>query len=306
MKASRLYTHGRFDSLRYEDAPDPRPSAGEVLVRVHAVGVTPSELAWAPTSRTQSGEPRPLPLILGHEFSGEVAGLGEGVSNLRLGDAVYGITDWFGDGACAELCVAKAAELAPTPAAIDHVQAAVVPISALTAWQGLFERGRLGAGQRVLIHGGAGAVGVFAVQLARWRGAHVIVTVSAHNAAFARGLGADEVVDYRAGRFEDAVAPVDVVFDGVGGDTLTRSWSVLKPGGRMVTIAASSEYEQDQRTRDAFFIVETKPAQLNEVGDLMNAGELGPVVDAVFPLERAREAFEHRPQRGKVAIAVRA
>lgn len=304
MKAARLHVQRRIDSLRYEDAPEPRPAAGEVLIRVHAAGVTPSEVEWLPTSTTRDGAPRPLPLILGHEFSGEIAARGADVQGVAVGDAVYGLNDWFGDGACAELCVARAGDVARKPAALDHVQACVVPISALTAWQGLFDRARLAAGQRVLIHGAAGAVGVFAVQLARWRGARVIATVSAHNAEFARGLGADETIDYRAVRFEETVAPVDVIFDGVGGDTLRRSWSVLKPGGTLVTIAASSEGEMDQRTREAFFIVEPRMTQLDEVSALMNAGQLGPVVDAVFPLARSREAFEHRPRRGKAAIAV--
>ena len=304
MKASRLHAHGSFDSLRYEDAPDPLPAAGEVLIRVHAAGATPSELQWTPTSVTTSGAPRPLPLILGHEFSGEVAALGADVSGFRVGDAVYGLNDWFGDGACAEYCRARITDIAPKPAALDHVQASVVPISALTAWQGLFDRARLGAGQRVLIHGGAGAVGVFAVQLAHWRRAHVIATVSRHNADFVRGLGADEAIDYRAVRFEDAVGEVDVVFDAVGGDALARSWAVLKRGGTLVTVAASSERQRDQRTTDAFFIVAAKRAQLEDLTGLMNAGQLGPVVDRVFPLSQARDAYEYRPQRGKAAIAV--
>ncbi|HSP97170.1 MAG TPA: NADP-dependent oxidoreductase [Candidatus Dormibacteraeota bacterium] len=304
MKASRLHVHGSVDSLRYEDAPDPHPASGEVMIRVHAAGVTPSELRWAPTAVTPSGSPRPLPLILGHEFSGEVAALGADASGFRVGDPVYGLNDWFGDGACAEYCRARVSDIARKPAALDHVQASVVPISALTAWQGLFARARLAAGQRVLIHGGAGAVGVFAVQLAHWRGAHVIATVSRHNADFVRGLGADEAIDYRAVRFEDAVGEVDVVFDAVGGETLARSWAVLTRGGTLVTIAASSESQRDQRTRDAFFIVEAKPAQLDDLTGLMNAGQLGPVVDGVFPLSRARDAYEYRPRRGKAAIAV--
>src|SRR5512143_53 len=216
MKASRLHAYDSVDSLRYEDAPDPQPTSGEVLIRVHAAGVTPSELRWRPTSVTMSGSPRPLPLILGHEFSGEVAALGADASGFRVGDPVYGLNDWFGDGACAEYCRARVGDIARKPAALDHVQASVVPISALTAWQGLFARARLAAGQRVLVHGGAGAVGVFAVQLAHWRGAHVIATVSRHNADLVRGLGADEAIDYRAVRFEDVAGEVDVVFDGVG------------------------------------------------------------------------------------------
>lgn len=304
MKAARLYAYEGFDALRYDDAPLPRPAAGEVLIRVHAAGVTPSELRWRPTTTSRDGAPRSLPLILGHELSGEIAGLGADVQGWREGDAVYGLNDWFGDGACAEYCVARATDVARKPTAVDHVQAAVVPISGLTAWQGLFDRARLAAGQRILIHGGAGAVGLFAVQLARWRRAHVVTTVSAHNAAFARGLGADEVIDYRSVRFEEAVQPVDVVFDTVGGDTLRRSWAVLKPGGVMVTVAASSENERDARTADAFFIVESSATQLDDLSGLINAGEIGPVVDGVFPLPRAQAAYEHRPRRGKAAIAV--
>jgi NADPH:quinone reductase-like Zn-dependent oxidoreductase len=304
MKAARLHAYGRSESLVYEDAPDPRPAAGEMLIRVHAAGVTPTELQWRPTSTTPSGAPRPLPLTLGHELSGEVAALGDGAHGFRVGDAVYGFNDWFADGACAEYCVARATDVARKPVALDHVQASVVPISALTAWQGLFDRARLAAGQRVLIHGGAGAVGLFAVQLAHWRRAHVVTTVSAHNAAFVRGLGADEVIDYRSVRFEDALQPVDVVFDTVGGETLQRSWAVLRPGGTLVTVAASGEGVRDPRITDAFFIVEANAAQLDDVAGLINAGQVGPVVDQVFPLASARDAFAHRPRRGKAAIAM--
>src|SRR5262249_46787826 len=182
--------------------------------------------------------------------------------------------------------------------------AAVAPISALTAWQGLIERGRLVAGQRVLIHGAAGGVGVFAVQLARWRGAHVIGTASASNVAFVRGLGADEGIDYRAQPFEPVVHDLDVVFDTVGGETLERSWGVLKPGGRLVTIANPGEGSQDPRVREAFFIVQANRAQLAEIARLIDAGQLRPVVDAVFPLAQARQAYGHKPAHGKVVLDV--
>jgi NADPH:quinone reductase-like Zn-dependent oxidoreductase len=304
MKAARLHVRGALQSLRYEDAPDPRPATGQVLIRVHAAGVTPTELQWSPTSVTRTGTPRPVPLILGHEFSGEVAALGDGVAGLRPGDAVYGLNDWFIDGASAEYCLAVAPDVARKPDSIDHVYAAVVPISGLTAWQGLFEHAHLERGQRVLIHGGAGGVGVFAVQLAHRRGAHVITTVSAHNDAFVRGLGADEVIDYRAVRFDDVVHDVDVVFDAVGGQTLQRSWAVLRPGGKLVTVAADAERPASDATRDAFFIVQANARQLTELARLIDAGELRPVVDAVFPLARARDAYEHRTQRGKAVLRV--
>jgi NADPH:quinone reductase-like Zn-dependent oxidoreductase len=304
MKAIRLHARGGPEAFAYEEAPQPRPGEGEVLVRVHAAAVTPTELVWVPTWTTPTGEPRRFPIILGHEFSGEVAAVGDGVTDVAVGNPVYGLNDWFGDGALAEYCVARAAEVAPKPRSVDHLAAAVTPISALTAWQGLIGRARLAAGDRVLVHGAAGGVGVFAVQLARWRGATVIGTASAHNAAFVRGLGADEVIDYRAVRFEDIARGIDVVFDTVGGETLDRSWGVLKPGGRLVTIAASVEGSPDPRTREAFFIVRPDRGQLNEITRLIDAAQLRPVVDRVFPLARARQAYEHKPARGKVVLSV--
>ena len=270
----------------------------------YAAAVTPTELVWVPTWTTPTGEPRRFPIILGHEFSGEVAAVGDGGTDVAVGNPVYGLNDWFGDGALAEYCVARAAEVAPKPRSVDHLAAAVTPISALTAWQGLLGRARLAAGDRVLVHGAAGGVGVFAVQLARWRGATVIGTASAHNAAFVHGLGADEVIDYRAVRFEDIVHGIDVVFDTVSGETLDRSWGVLKPGGRLVTIAASVEGSPDPRTREAFFIVRPDRGQLNEITRLIDAAQLRPVVDCVFPLAQARQAFEHKPTRGKVVLSV--
>jgi len=179
MKAIRLHARGGPESVRVEDAPAPRPGPGEVLVRVRAAAVTPTELLWVPTWATRDGAPRPLPVIPGHEFSGEVAALGECVTVLGVGEAVYGINDWFADGAQAEFCLARPAGVARKPASVDHAHAAVTSISALTAWQGLFERARLAAGQHALIHGGAGGVGAFAVQFARRRGARVTATASA-------------------------------------------------------------------------------------------------------------------------------
>ena len=204
MKAIRLHARGGPESLRFEDAPAPRPGPGEVLVRVRAAAVTPTELLWVPTWATRDGGPRPLPVIPGHEFSGEVAAFGEGVTAVGVGEPVYGINDWFGDGAQAEYCLARAADVARKPASVDHAHAAVTPISALTAWQGLFERARIAAGQHVLIHGAAGGVGVFAVQLARRRGARVTATAGAGNLDFVRGLGADEVI---VGRRPGAAIP---------------------------------------------------------------------------------------------------
>jgi NADPH:quinone reductase-like Zn-dependent oxidoreductase len=304
MKAIRQHAYGGSDSLRYDDAPMPSPKAGEVLVRVRAAAVTPTELLWGTSRTTQSGTPRPLPFIPGHEFSGELAALGEGVTTVSVGEAVYGMNDWYSDGAQAEYCIARVDDIARKPTSVDHTHAAVTPISALTAWQGLFEHARIDSGQHILIHGAAGGVGSFAVQFAHWRGARVTATVSPANIDFVRDLGADDVIDYRAEPFENRAQGVDAVFDTVGGDTLRRSWSVLKPGGRLVTIAASEENTQDERTREAFFIVQPRQSELNEIARLIDAGQVRPVVGAEFPLPDAVRAYQTKPIRGKVVLRV--
>src|SRR5437763_10248684 len=304
MNAICLRARDGPEAFTYEEAQQPRPGEGEVLVRVHAAGVLHTELSWVPTWTTQAGEPRPLPVIPGHEFSGEISALGAGVSDVGVGDLVYGLNDWYRDGASAEYCVARVADFAHKPSSVDHVYAAATPISALTAWQGLVERAGLAAGQRVLIHGAAGGVGTFAVQLARWRGARVIGTASAANLDFVRNLGAEEVIDYRAERFEEVDRDVDVVFDTVGGETLERSWGILKPGGTLVTVAASGERTTDERIRAAYFIVEPSRTQLAEIARLIEGGALRPVVGAVFPLAEARQAYQHKPSHGKVVLRV--
>jgi len=304
MHAVHLQARGGAEALVYEEAPLPRPGAGELLVRVRAAAITPSELSWKPTWTTRAGDARPLPIVPGHEFSGEVQAVGPGVTDLAAGDGVFGMNDWFGDGAQAQFCVASAADVAAKPRSVDHVLAAVVPISALTAYQGLIVRARLAAGERVLIHGAAGGVGLFAVQLAHRCGAHVIGTASSHNLDFVRHLGADQVIDHRAARFENSARDVDVVFDTVGGETLARSWSLLRAGGRMVTIAASAEQTGEPRVRDAFFIVEPSRAQLATLASWIDGDELQPVVGAVFPIARARDAYRHKPLRGKVVLTV--
>jgi NADPH:quinone reductase-like Zn-dependent oxidoreductase len=291
------------DLFEGEIAP-PEPGAGELLICVHAAGVTPTELLWYPTTHQKSGEARRR-AVPGHEFSGSVAGVGAGAgADFAASQEVFGMNDWYADGAAAELCRTLPSAVAPKPDRLKHVEAASVPIGALTAWQGLFDRAGLRAGERVLVHGGAGGVGVFAVQLARWRGARVTATASAANRDFVRGLGADEVIDYRAERFEDRARGVDVVFDTVGGETLERSWGVLGPGGRLVTVAASGEGATDERTRKAFFIVEPSRAQLEEVARLIDGGAVRQVVGAVFPFRETRQAYRHKPARGKVVLQV--
>lgn len=304
MKAIRLHQVGGSELLRSEDAPKPKPKDDQVLVQVCAAAITPTEFAWYPTFHTPEGGNRPFPVILGHEFSGVVEAMGPTCTGVQIGDLIYGLNDWFMDGAQAEYCLTVPANIAPKPATLDHTQAAVVPISALTAWQGLIERTQLSEGQRVLVHGAAGGVGSFAVQLARYKRAHVIATASAANTDFVKALGADEVIDYRTTPFETVVQDVDVVLDTVGGVTRHRSWEVLKKGGRLVTIAADAEGLNEPQIRDAFFIVEPNREQLIEISRLIDTGIIRPIVGDVFSMDDVRQAYEQKPVRGKNVLCV--
>ena len=275
----------------------PGPQRGEVLIRVHAVGVTGTELLWQPTTHTKSGETR-RHAIPGHEFSGAIAAVGVEADGI-VGQEVFGMNDWYAQGATAEFCCAPPSAIAPKPARLTHVEAASVPIDALTAWQGLFERAQLQAGERVLIHGGAGAVGVLAIQLARWRGAHVLTTASGQDRDFLLRLGAQQVIDYHTERFEDVARNVDVVFDAVGGSTLQRSWDVLRPGGRLVTIVSTVQSADDERTKQALFFVEPNRPQLCDIAAMLDAGQLRPVVGAVLPFAQAAAAYTREPMRDR-------
>jgi len=287
----------------------PQPEAGpdEVLIHVRAAGVIPTELLWSPTTHTKEGAAR-TGVVPGHEFSGVVSAEGANVHTFEIGDEVYGMNDWYAEGATAEFCVTLPQNIAKKPATLSHEAAATVPIAALTAWQGLFVRAKIRPGERVLVHGGAGAVGLFVVQLAHLHGASVIATVSGPDADFVKQLGADQVIDYKVTRFEDRVQDVDVVFDTVGGDTRNRSWSILESGGRMVTIAADSEYETDQRVKDAFFIVEPDQKQLVEVAKKIDEGRLKAFVKAIVPLDDASVAYsgalKSNSGHGKLVIAI--
>jgi NADPH:quinone reductase-like Zn-dependent oxidoreductase len=300
MKAMQVSNSTQGPALIAAELPRPRPGEGELLISVRAAGVTPTELRWYPTSQTKDGTPR-KGAVPAHEFSGVVAELGRNTTGFEVGQEIYGLNDWFADGAISEFCLTTPQSVAGKPATLTHEAAATVPIGALTAWQGLLERAKIQPGERVLIHGAAGAVGIFAVQLAHLHGAHVIGTASSANLELIAKLGADEVIDYRASRFEDRAQKVDVVFDGVGGETLARSWSLLKPDGRMVTIV-------DQGSKDAFFIVEPNQNQLTEVARLLDAGDLKTYVGAVVPLADASRAYSgailKERENGKVVIVI--
>ena len=289
MRALHAYAPSDPSRLVYEDAPVPVLGPGDVLVRVHASGVSPGELDWPGVWLEHDGTPRTPPIVPGHEVSGVVDTVGSATAGLAVGDEVFGYIDVRRDGADAEYVSARADELVPKPATLTHAQAAAVPLSALTAWQALFDHGELERGQRVLIHGGAGGVGSFAVQLARWRGAHVTATCSARDIDLVRELGADDVIDYRRQPFADQ----DLVFDTVGGETWQRSWAVVRLGGRLVSIAVPRppEREADHGRQAIWFVVAAVAEQLREIGRLIDAGVVRPIVSDVLPLERGFEAY---------------
>ena len=308
MKAIRIHQRGTAEQLVYEEAPSPTLTPADALVRVFASGITKDELTWDQTYQHCDGTPR-LPSIPGHELSGVVESA-PADSDLKPGDAVYALTSFCRDGCAAEFVTVRAADLAPKPRSIDHATTASVPLAALTAWQALFDHAGLSSGQRVLIHGGAGGVGSFAVQLAKWRGAQVVTTAAAKQAEFLRRLGADEVIDYSTERFEQKTRNLHVVLDTVGGDTTERSWQVLRKDGTLVSIIAPPPKETAAQfgVRGVFFIVEPNRAQLVEIAKLIDTGSLKPVVESVFPLEQAREAFAQGLRghnRGKIVLSVR-
>lgn len=285
-------------SLTCETVPVPDPGPGEVLVEVQATAVTAGELTW----------PESWPAIPCHDLSGVVAETGSGIVGWRPGDEVYGLVGFDRPGAAAEYVTAPAADLAAKPSGIGHAEAAAVPLGALTAWQALHEHARLQPGQQVLVHGGAGGVGSYAVQLASLHGARVTATASARDAEFVAGLGADDVLDYTR-RFEDHVQDADVVVDPVGGETMARSWPVLRSGGILVAIAEEPRGDHGGRddVRGMYFVVKPDGGQLRELAALVANQRLHPAVSAVFGLADLPAAF--RAQRsarapGKVIISV--
>ena len=302
MKAVRIHAFGGPEELRYEDAPRPTPKAGEVLIRIHASAVNPAD--WKVRSGL-FGKDIPLPLTLGFDFSGVIDTLGEGVTRWKVGDEVYG----YALGAYAEYIAVKESMTVAKPKSVDHIHAAAIASSSLTAWKALFETAGLKAGQKVLIHGATGGVGGFAVQLAHAKGIHVIGTASQRNQAYLKQLGADEAIDYAAVRFEDVVHDVDAVFDTQGGDTQARSWKVLKRGGILVSIAQPPSQAEAEKygVRATMVVNEMKAESLNAITELVDSGKLRAVVDTVLPLSearRAQELIQTGHTRGKIALKV--
>jgi NADPH:quinone reductase-like Zn-dependent oxidoreductase len=295
MKAIRTHEPAGISGLVFEEVPEAKPMFCEVLVKVAACGITHNELDW-PLWTCRAGHRRDS-IIPGHEVSGVVAALGFGTAGVAVGDEVYGLTDQLRDGAAAEYVAVEARNVAPKPRTVDHVHAAALPRAGLTAWQALFDHGKLAKGQTVVIHGAGGAVGSTAVQLARWAGAEVIGTGRSHSRQLVMELGADRFVALDAERIEAGQA--DLVFDTIGGEVLARSPALLKPGGTLVTIKADAQLPASRDDiRTVVFIQESSRAQLSELARLVDEGHLRPQVGAVYPLARAAEAFSAKAAGG--------
>lgn len=308
MMAWRVHEFGPPDAMQFESIAVPSPGSGEVLIKVHAAGVGPWD-GWIRSGH--SALPQPLPLTLGSDLSGVIQVIGPDVSDFEDGDQVYGVTNPRFIGAYAEYAIASAAMIARKPTAIDDLEAASVPVIAVTAWQGLFDQAQLKAGQTVLIHGAAGNVGAYAVQFAHRAGLRTIATAASGDHAFVRELGADILVDFNSQRFEDVARDVDAVFDLVGGETQQRSFQVLRRGGKL--ISAVSQPDQDLAKSHgvdaAFFLVNVSTQYLTEIASLIDRGDLRTRVGTVMPLAEAREAHlmleGFRPlSKGKIVLVV--
>src|SRR5262252_2023792 len=297
MKAIRTHKPTGISGLVLEEVPDAKPMFCAVVVKVAACGITHNELDW-PIWTCRAGHKR-TSVIPGHEVSGGVAELGFGTAGIAVGDEVFGLTDQLRDGAAAEYVAVEARNVAPKPQTVDHVHAAAVPRAGLTAWQALFDHGKLSKGQTVVIHGAGGAVGSVAVQLARWAGAEVIGTGRAHSRALVMELGADRFVALDAERLEDAAGLADLVFDTIGGEVLARSAVLLKPGGTLVSVKADASLPAGRDDiRTVVFIQESSRAQLSELARLVDEGQLRPQVGAVYPLAQAAEAYSAKAAGG--------
>jgi NADPH:quinone reductase-like Zn-dependent oxidoreductase len=291
-----------IEGLVYGEVPDAQPAISDALVQVRAASFTPTELTW-PIWTDRAGHER-TSLIPAHEGSGVVVALGYGAAGVSVGDEVFGLIDGYRDGWAAEHVAIEARSLAPKPRTVDFVEAAAIPQAGLTSWQALFDHGHLESGQTVVIHGAGGGVGSMAVQLAHWAGAHVIGTGRRGARQRVLDLGADDFVDVERDGWETTIAPVDLVYDIIGGDVLARSPAIVKPGGALVSVMSPAHTDRDD-IRTVHFVRDPSGVQLRDIARLVDEGVLRPQVSAVYPFADAREAFmtkstEHLP--GKVVL----
>lgn len=309
MKAVRFAAFGGPEVLVREEVPMPEVGPGEALIRVHAAGVNPID--WkARAGHLKESLRHRLPLIPGWDVSGVVEKVGIGMVGVTEGEEVYGMLDFSRDGAYAEYVVASAADLTGKPSSLDHVHSAAVPLAALTAWQSLFDIADLRPGQSVLIHGGAGGVGHFAVQFAKWKGAWVIGTSSSRNLNVMGELGADELIDYEKAAFDEVLSDVDVVLDTQGGEIQRRSWPVIRTGGTLVsTVSLSvSNSAAERGVRGELMLVRPDANELAQIAALIDAGDVRPLVSNVIPLAEAPRAHQMSQSghvRGKIVLKVR-
>jgi NADPH:quinone reductase-like Zn-dependent oxidoreductase len=309
MKAIRMHSYGGPEVLQWEDAPRPRVERGEVLIRVHAAGVNP--LDWKVRAGLLNGSVQhKLPLIPGWDVSGVVDEVGPGASQFKRGDEVFAMADPTRDGAYADYIAVREAAVAMKPKSLHHVRAAATPVSALTAWRSLFDLGHLQPRQRILIHGGSGGGGHFAVQLAKWKGSHVLATASTKNQELLRKLGADETIDYTSQKFEDVANKIDMVLDTIGGETQERSWPVLKKGGVLISLVQPPSQEKANQfgVRGMMCSVQPDGAQLRHIAKLIDSAKLRPTIDRILPLSEARRAHELSQNghvHGKIVLRVK-
>lgn len=309
MHAVRIHSFGDANVLKMEDIPLPEPKDNEIVVRVMAASVNPVDYKIR-SGKYPAVKKDQLPKVLGRDISGVVERVGSKIGKFKKGDAIYAMLG-SDIGGYAEYALVTEDEAAKKPAQLDFVQAAAVPLAALTAWQGLFDQGGLKAGQRVLIHGGAGGVGHFAVQFAKAKGAWVATTVSGQDIALVRKLGADRPIDYKAETFEDVVKDIDLVFDLIGGDTQTRSFAVLKDGGTLIsTLQKPDEAELARKhARGGHYLAKPDARELAEIAGLIDAGKVKVIVNAIYPLDEVARAHKHMENdhiAGKVVLQVAA
>ncbi len=309
MMALRAHARGGPEQLAYEQCPVPALTRGEVLVAVHAAGITFAELTWDESWMTRDGQDR-TPVIPSHEVSGTVAAVGDGVAGVQAGDEVFGLIDFDRNGAAAEYVAVPAGALAAKPRTISHTEAAALPLAALTAWQALVDHARLQSGSDVLVQGGAGGVGVYLVQLAAALGAHVTATGTSADAEFVSLLGARRFVGSDTSSSVLADATFDVVIDTVGGAVLADSYRLAHPGGQLVTLSAPPDQDQADRhhVHATFFVVTPDRAELIRIAELADGGFLRAVVAQTFPLSDGQRAYASGAQRrppGKTVLVVR-
>lgn len=306
MKANRIHQFGPPEVIVFEDVERPEPGFGEVLVRVEASGAGPWD-CWVRAG--SSVLPQPLPLTLGADFSGVVEAVGPSVVAFKPGDQLFGVTNARFTGANAEYALASTAMIALKPGRLGFIEAASMPVVAVTAWQMLFDHAGLVPGDTVLVHGGAGNVGSYAVQFARLAGARVLATASAQDIDKVQALGAEKVIDFRAQRFEEELKDVDVVIDTVGGGVQRRSFAVLKPGGRLISAVSKPNAQEAERrlVHAGFMLVDVTTPALAKIASLVDEGKLSVFVGEVLPLDQLRVAHEMmegmRPKpRGKIVL----